>query len=118
MKYAVLAFGLWLTGAQGVVTQVCRPEMPIPNTDCGGCDDQAGRKSSPNPDCCITVKAQKEVVAAVPKNDLPEKPAPVAFVTLDTVTASWPKAADALLREAAFRAEGPPLFLRYKVLLL
>lgn len=118
MKYAVLAFGLWLAGAQGFVTQVCSPDMPSSKADCGGCDNQAGRDSSPNLGCCVSDKAQKDVDAAVPKNDLPEKPAPVEFVTLDTSAASRPEATDIIDREAARRAEGPPLYLRYAVLLI
>lgn len=114
MKYAVLAFGLWLAGAQGVVTQACLPGVASQKADCGSCDGRTGSDTS----CCITVKAQKDVDAAIPKNDPPEKPAPMEFVVVETGTASWPEATDQTVRMAGVRAEGPPLYLRYEVLLI
>ena len=114
MKVAVLVLGLWLAGAPGVVTQACLPEVASQKADCGSCGGQTGSDTS----CCITVKAQKDVEAAVPKNDLPEKPAPMEFVVVETGTTSWPEAIDHAIRLAGVRAEGPPLFLRYEVLLI
>lgn len=114
MKCAVLAFGLWLAGAQGVVTQACLPDVASQKADCGSSDGQPSNDSS----CCITVKAQEDVDAAVHRNDLPEKPTPVEFLIVETGTASWPEAADDIIRLAGVRAEGPPLFLRYEVLLI
>lgn len=114
MKVAVLAFGLWLAGAPGFVIQTCLPDVGSQKTDCGACDGQAGGDSS----CCVTVKAQQDSDAAVPKNDLPEKPTPVDFVTVETGTTSWTGATDDVVRLAAIRAEGPPLFLRNEVLLI
>lgn len=115
MKYAVLAFGLWLAGAQGVVAQACLPDVASQKADCGSCDGQTSGESS---SCCITVRAQQDADAALPKNDLPEKPVPVDFITVETGTASWSEPADDVVRLAGIRAEGLPLFLRYEVLLI
>ena len=118
MKLAILALGLWLAGAQGFAAQACCADMPSPKTACDGCGNQATSDTSPRPDCCTSLEAQEDVEAAFPRNDLPERPA-IAFLTEDTSFSPWPAdTRDTVVRQASALAEGPPLYLRYEVLLI
>lgn len=114
MKSAILALGLWLIGAQGVVAQACLPDAATAKADCAACNGHDGADTS----CCISVRVQDDVDAAVPKTDLPEKPIALEFASVDPLTTSRPEADDAVVRQAALRAEGPPLYLRNSVLLI
>lgn len=119
VKTVVLSLGLWLAAAQGFAAQACCGEMPTPRAACDGCGAPGDRESSPRPDCCTSLEAQKDVDAVVPRNDLPENPIIVALLTEDTSFApSRPETTDVVAREVSSRAEGPPLYLRYEVFLI
>ncbi len=115
IKVAVLLVGLWLTGAQTFAAEVCCSQMPAPKATCGECGGSE-RESSPRPDCCTSLETQKDIDAVIPRHDLPEQP--VVFLTEDTSFSPWrPEATDLVVLRSA-RAEGPPLYLRYEVLLI
>jgi len=119
-KLAVLSLGLWLAGVQGFAAQACCSEMPSPrNTDCHGCGDAGERDTSPRPDCCTSLEAQKDVELVVPRNEVPQTPIVVDLLTEDETFSPWrPESADLIAEQAASRAEGPPLYLRNEVFLI
>ena len=94
--------------------------MPSPGkAACDGCGDEAGQESSPRPDCCTFLEAQQDVDLAVPRAPISQAP---VFVELlpegGAFTPCRPESADRIADQAASRAEGPPLYLRYEVLLI
>ena len=120
MKYVVLALGLWLASAQGFSAQACCSNMPTPEkAACGSCGGESERDNSPRPDCCTSMEAQKDVDVVVPNNTLPENPVLIEFLVDTAGSAPWQQNTTELIaREASSRAEGPPLYLRYSVLLI
>ena len=120
MKYAVLALGLWIAGAQGFAAQACCSDMPSPKkASCGSCGGESEQKNMPRPDCCSSMEAQKDVDIVVPNNTLPENPAFTELLADPAGLAPWqPNTSDLIAREASSRAESPPLYLRYEVLLI
>jgi hypothetical protein len=119
MNLAVLALGLWLAGAQGFAAQACCSDMPAPRAACDGCGDRNDRDTSPRPDCCTSLEAQKDIDLAAPRNEIPQTPVVTEFPTEDETFAPWkPVSADLVADRAASRAESPPLYLRYEVFLI
>jgi hypothetical protein len=119
MKLAVLSLGLWLAGAQGFAAQACCAEMPSPKAACDGCGDSSDRDTSPRPDCCTSLEAQKDIDVAIPRNTLPESPVVVELLPVDPAFVAWrPETTDLVAQQAAYLAEGPPLYLRNAVLLI
>ena len=120
MKYAVLALGLWFASAQGFAAQACCSAMPSTNkAGCGSCGGESDRETSPRPDCCTSMEAQKDVDVVLTSNPLPENPAVVEVLPGTAGIAPWqPNATDRIARQVSFRAQSPPLYLRYKVLLI
>jgi len=119
MKLAVLSLGLWLVGAQGFAAQACCLETPNPKAACGSCGDSSDRDSSPTPDCCMSIEAPKDIDLAFPKTILPENPVVIGLLPLDPAFVGWrPETTDLVVQQAAFLAEGPPLYLRNSVLLI
>ena len=120
MNVAILSLGLWLAGAQGFAAQACCSEMPIPTPSaCDGCGSGNDRDTSPRPDCCTSLEAQKDVELAVPRQEIPQSPVLVEFLTEEGTFAAWKsESADAIADQAASRAESPPLYLRNEVFLI
>jgi hypothetical protein len=118
MKLAVLSLGLWLAGAQAFAAQTCCYEMPSPKAACDGCGDSSDRDTSSGPDCCTSLESQKDVDVAVPRNTLPENPVVIELLPVDPVFVAWRPEADLVAQQAAYLAEGPPLYLRNEVLLI
>jgi len=119
LKLAVLALGLWLASAQGFAAIACCAEMDSPKAACDGCADQSSGKTSPRPDCCTSLEAQDDLDLAVPRSEVPQLPVLVALLSEDVSANPWrPETTDRIVERAAFLAEGPPLFLRYEVLLI
>ena len=121
MKLAILSLGLWLVGAQGFAAQACCSEMPAPKQSaCDGCGSGADRgDTSPRPDCCTSVEAQQDAELASPRTEGFQTPVLVEFVSENGALApAWPESADLAATDAVSRAEGPPLYLRYEVLLI
>lgn len=120
MKFAVLALGLWLVGAQGFAAQACCSDMPSPKkVACGSCGGESERDNSPRPDCCTSIEAQKDVDVVIPNNTLPDTP--VLIELLADIAVIGPLQSDTndlIAREASSRAESPPLYLRFAVLLI
>ena len=119
MKHAVLALGFWLSSAPAFASQPCCSGMPSPKAACGGCCDQKESDSSPQPDCCSSFEAPKDIDITVPRTAALQ-----TFVATELLSeAGIPafcsfESADLIAAEAASRAEGPPLYLRYLVLLI
>jgi hypothetical protein len=120
MRVAVLFLGLWLAGAQGFAAYACCSEMPAPEkSSCDGCGNEGERDTSPRPDCCTSLEAQKDAELAVPRTAIPQTPVLVELLSDDGSFAAWrPESADLIEVQAVSQAEGPPLYLRYQVLLI
>jgi hypothetical protein len=120
MNLAILSLGLWLAGAQGFAAQACCSEMPAPKqAACDGCGSGNDHDTSPRPDCCTSLEAQKDIDVAVPRQEIPQSPVLVELLTEDATFAAWkPESADVIADQAASRAEGPPLYLRNEVFLI
>ncbi len=120
MKLAILSLGLWLAGAPGFAAQACCSEMPSPKeTACDGCGSGSDRDTSPRPDCCTSLEAQKDVELGVLRIETPPTPVVVELLTEDATFTVWrPESADLIAERAASRAEGPPLYLRNEVFLI
>jgi hypothetical protein len=120
MKVAILSLGLWLSAAQGFAAQACCSETPSPRkAACDGCGNDAGQESFPRPDCCTSLEAQKDVDLSVPRASISQAPVFVELLPEGGAVAPWrPESADRIADQAASRAEGPPLYLRYEVLLI
>jgi hypothetical protein len=119
MKYAVLAFGVWLSSAPAFSSQPCCSGKPAPKAACGGCGDQNESDSSSRPNCCSFLDAPTDIDITVPRSDVPQ-----TFVVteqlsqVDAPASRSLESADLIAIQAASRAEGPPLYLRYLVLLI
>ena len=118
MKYAILALGLWLAGAQGFAAQACCSEMPSPKAACDGCGDESDGKTSSRPDCCTSLEAQKDVDVVITRNDVPQHPIVADLLTEDMSFRPWRPQGDLVVRAAGSHAEDPPLYLRYEILLI
>ena len=119
MKWAVFVLGLWLASAQGFAAPVCCGDMPSTKASCGHCGDQAGSKPAPRPDCCTSLESQKDIDTSVTKHEIPTTPVVVDLLPLNTgnvhKTAS---STGSIATQAVCIAEGPPLYLRFAVLLI
>jgi len=118
MKLAVLSLGLWLAGAQGFAAEACCAEMPSPKAACDGCDDSSDRDTFPKSDCCTSLEAQKDIDVAIPRNTLPENPVVIEFLPVDPALVDRRPETDRVAEQAAYQAEGPPLYLRNEVFLI
>jgi hypothetical protein len=119
MRLAVLSLGLWLAGAQGFAAQACCAQMPSPKAACDGCGDSSDRDTSSRPDCCTSPESQKDIDVAIPRNTLHENPVVIDLLPIDPAFVAWcPETTDLVAQQAAYLAEGPPLYLRNEVLLI
>jgi hypothetical protein len=117
MKLAVLSLGLWLVGAQGFAAQACCSEIPSPKAACDDCGESSDRDTSSRRDCCTSLESQKDVDVAIPRNTLPENPVVIELLSVDPAFFAWrPETTDSVAQQAAYLAEGPPLYLRNEVL--
>lgn len=116
MKLAILTLGLWLAGAQAFAAQACCNEMSVSKTACDTCGNSE-RDSSPRPDCCTSLEAQKDVDLAVARNSLPESPVVIDLLPIDPAFALW-RPVDLIAQRAVLQTEGLPLYLRNSVLLI
>jgi hypothetical protein len=119
MKVAVFAFGVWLSSAPAFAFQPCCSGMPAPKAACGGCGDQNESDSSSRPNCCSSLDAPKDIDITVPRSDVSQTcVATELLAEVDGPAFQSPESADLIANQAASRAEGPPLYLRYLVLLI
>jgi len=121
MTVAVISLALWLVAAQAFAAQVCCSEMPSPGRKaaCDGCGTEGERESSPRPDCCASFEPQKDIELAVPRTEISQTPIAVDVLSEEGTFAPWhPESADLIADVIASRAESPPLYLRYEVLLI
>lgn len=119
MKWAVLALGLWLASAQGFASSACCWNMPSTKASCGHCGDQAGNKPAPRPDCCTSLESQKDIDTSVTKHEIPSTPVTVDLLPLNTGSVhNTASSISSIATQAVCTAEGPPLYLRFAVLLI
>jgi len=118
MKLAILSLGLWLAGVQGFAAEACCSEMPSPKAACDGCGDSSDRDTPSRPDCCTSLEAQKDIDVAIPRNTLPENPVVIEFLPVDPALVDRRPETDRVAEQAAYQAEGPPLYLRNEVFLI
>lgn len=119
MKAAILTFGLLLVGAQGFAGQACCLQMPTDKAACGGCGESSKPAAPARPDCCTSLEAPKDVDVATPKYTLPATPIVIDLLPVDPAFAPWhPLVAELVTQLSGHRAEGPPLYLRNRALLI
>ena len=119
MKWTVLVLGLWLASAQGFAAPICCWDMPSTKASCGHCGDQAGSKPAPRPDCCTSLESQKDIDTLVTKHEIPTTPVEIDLLPLDTGRVlNTANSTGSIATQAVSTAEGPPLYLRFAVLLI
>lgn len=93
--------------------------MQPAKSDCQGCGDTSNRPGSSRPDCCTTLEVQKDIGLPIAKSTAPESPVILELLPLNfTFVPGQATRTKLEIVPPGLLADGPPLYLRYGILLI